>query len=236
MPSEIGFPTLTSDVCLNQKPNKLEICFRKNLAKLTGSAVRINSKKPKGNKTMKQKNGSSHAWFWTCIPTSSSEKSTVSDHSAMRPLHQLNVVLKYLSLPFTLFEPYSKIHLRKNRSNEYFKTILHYFRAYSLLGRYLGRSINELVFFFAGLAEVQVTVLLVWNRRRQGFPATCSIGHCCFCSLLLFTSETLCDSPTFNKQRMNKMSPSRWTCCLETQSARWRHVQWRLWDLFMACC
>ena len=41
---------------------KLEIRFRKNLAKLTGSAVRINSKKPKGKKTMKEKkNVSSHA-------------------------------------------------------------------------------------------------------------------------------------------------------------------------------
>ena len=42
------------------------------------------------------------------------------------------IALKYLSLLFTLFEPYgavfsmnSKIHLRKNSSNEYFKTISH---------------------------------------------------------------------------------------------------------------
>ena len=34
---------------------KLEIRFRKDLAKLTRSAVRINSKKPKGKKTMKEK-------------------------------------------------------------------------------------------------------------------------------------------------------------------------------------
>ena len=33
----------------------LEIRFRKNLAKLTVSAVRINSKKPKRKKTMKEK-------------------------------------------------------------------------------------------------------------------------------------------------------------------------------------
>ena len=51
------------------------------------------------------------------------------------------IVLKYLSLPFTLFELYgavfiinSKIHLTKNSSNEYFKTILHYFRVYLLSG------------------------------------------------------------------------------------------------------
>ena len=50
-------------------------------------------------------------------------------------------VLKYLSLPFTLFEPYgavfimnSKMHLRKNSSNEYFKTISHYLLVYSLSG------------------------------------------------------------------------------------------------------
>ena len=36
-------------------PLKLEIRFRKNLSKLTRSAVRINSKKPKGKKTMKEK-------------------------------------------------------------------------------------------------------------------------------------------------------------------------------------
>ena len=50
---------------------------------------------------------------------------------------------------------------------------------------------NSLVFF----AEVQVAVLLVLNLPRQGFPATCRIGHCCVCSPLLFASEILCDSP-----------------------------------------
>ena len=91
----------------------------------------------------------------------------------------------------------------------------------------IGRSINGLVFFFAGLAKVQVTVLTVLNRRRQGFPATCPSGYCCVCSPQLFASEILRYSPTFNKQRMNKMSPaSRWKCYLESQSARWRHVEW----------
>ena len=74
------------------------------------------------------------------------------------------------------------------------------------LGLYIGRSINGLVFFFAAFAEVQVTVLSVLNLPRQGFPATCPIGHCCVCSPLLFASEILCDSPTYNKQRMNKKS------------------------------
>ena len=51
------------------------------------------------------------------------------------------IVLKHFSLPFTMFESYGavfimnpKIHLRKNSSNEYFKTISHYFRVYSLSG------------------------------------------------------------------------------------------------------
>ena len=137
------------------------------------------------------------------------------------------IILKYLSLPFTLFEPYgavfimnSKIHLRKNSSNEYFKTISHYLRVYSLSCFTVGRSINGLVFFFAAFAEVQVTVLSVLNLPRQGFPATCPVGHCCVCNPRLFASEIFCDLPTYNKQRMNKMSPSLYTCCLETQNAR----------------
>ena len=40
---------------LAQNNIKQEIRFCKNLTKLTGSAVRINSKKPKGKKTMKEK-------------------------------------------------------------------------------------------------------------------------------------------------------------------------------------
>ena len=178
------------------------------------------------------------------------------------------IALKYLSLPFTLFEPCgavfimnSKIHLRKNSTNEYFRTISHYLRVYSLSGFTVGRSINGQVFFFvacvqppspqknrkgapfrffwgkgrlytgyffAAFAEVQVTVLSVLNLPRQGFPATCPVGHCCVCNPRLFASEIFCDLPTYNKQRMNKMSLSRWKCCLETQNARWRHVEWRL--------
>ena len=72
------------------------------------------------------------------------QRNAAYDHSATRLLPQNHIklkVLKYLSLPFTLFEPYgalfimnSKIHLRENSSNEYFKTISHYFRVYSLSG------------------------------------------------------------------------------------------------------
>ena len=80
----------------------------------------------------------------SCTPTSSSEKvrpltTGPCYHCADNSLKL--IVLKYFSLPFTLFEPYgavfimnSKIHLRKNNSNEYFKTISHYFRVYSLSG------------------------------------------------------------------------------------------------------
>ena len=71
---------------------------------------------------------------------------------------------------------------------------------------YIGRSIKGLVFFFAALTEVQVTVLSVLNLPRQRFPANCPIRHCYVGSPLLFASEILCDSPTYNKQRMNKKS------------------------------
>ena len=70
---------------------------------------------------------------------------------------------------------------------------------------------NALVFFFAALTEDQVAVLSVSNLPWQGFPATCLIDHCCVCSPLLFASEILCDlpgdSPTYGKQRMNKIGP-----------------------------
>ena len=138
------------------------------------------------------------------------------------------IVFKYFSLPFTLFERCgavfmmdSKINLRKNSSKEYFKAILHYFRVLFSLGLYNGRSMNALFFFFVALAEVQVAVLSVLNLPRQGFLATCRIGQCCVCSPQLFASEMLYgspgDSPTYSKQKMNKMSPSRLPCCLETK-------------------
>ena len=68
-------------------------------------------------------------------PTYSSAKSEASDHRATWPLQN------YYPLPFALFEPCgavfimnSKIQLRKNSLNEYFRAILHYFRVYSLWG------------------------------------------------------------------------------------------------------
>ena len=141
------------------------------------------------------------------------------------------IVLKYSSLPLTLFEPCgavfminSTINLRKNSSKEYFKAILHYFRVLFTLGLYNSRSMNALIYFFAALAEVQVAVLSVLNLPRQGFLATCRIGQCCVCSPLLFSSDIIydspVDSPTYCKQKMNKMSPSQLPCCLEIQNAR----------------
>ena len=45
----------------------LEIRYQKNLAKLKGSAVRINGNKPKGKNTMKEKNSSGRGSFYTCL-------------------------------------------------------------------------------------------------------------------------------------------------------------------------
>ena len=111
-------------------------------------------------------------------------------------------------LPLTLFEPCgavfimnSKIHLSKNSLNEYFQAISHYYRVYSLSGFLKGRSMNVLVFFYPALAEVQVVVLSVFNLIRQGFPATCRIGHCCVCSTPLSKSAYLEGSSVVLKGR-----------------------------------
>ena len=67
-------------------------------------------------------------------------KSAASDHYTKISLKL--IMLKYFSLPFTLFEPCravfimnSKIHLSKSSSKrDDFKTISHYLRVYSLSG------------------------------------------------------------------------------------------------------
>ena len=115
----------------------LEIRFRKNLAKLTGSSVRINSKKPKRKRTMKEKK-------LDVTKPGFEPASQLPSVKIVRPLTtgpcdrcadsaRKLIVSSSLSLLFTLFEPYgtvfimnSKIHLRKNSSNEHFKTISHY--------------------------------------------------------------------------------------------------------------
>ena len=84
-----------------------------------------------------KKNGSRHAGVETQLHPNFLQHKKVRplttgpcDHCADNSSNLM--VLKYFSLPFTLFEPYgavfimnSKIHLRKNSSNEFFKTISH---------------------------------------------------------------------------------------------------------------
>ena len=67
----------------------LEIRFRENLAKLTGSAVRINSKKPKGKNTMKEKKRNVER-FEPTPQFPPAKVSAVSHHWAMQPLHRLS--------------------------------------------------------------------------------------------------------------------------------------------------
>ena len=88
-----------------------------------------------------------------------------------------------------------------------------------------------MVFFFAALAEVQVTVLSVLNLPRQGLPLV-QLGTVVFAARCFFASEILCDSPAYLKQRMNKKSlavlPGNPKCTMT--------CIWRLYYLFMACC
>ena len=106
----------------------------------TSQRVKIQWKN-NNNKKKKQKTASSPARIWTCTPTFSSINSEASYHWAMQPLQRWNLKfnsLKYFSLPFTpcggVFIMNSRICLRKNSINEYFKAISHYLRVYSLSG------------------------------------------------------------------------------------------------------
>ena len=86
---------------------------------------------------------------------------------------------------------------------------------------YNSRSMNALIFFSVTLAEVQVAVLSVLNLPRQGFLATCQIGH----------------SPLLFLQRMNKIT--RWlTCCVAWKPKMLDDVMPNdvFWSLFMVCC
>ena len=96
------------------------------------------------------------------------------------------ISLMYFSLSFTLFElcgavfiMNSKIHLRKNSLSEYFKAISHSVFIHS---RALYRPLDERTRLFRCSPKVQVAVFSVLNLPRQGFLATCRIGHCCVCS------------------------------------------------------
>ena len=114
----------------------------------------------------------------------------------------------------------------KNSSNEYFNTISHYFCAYSL-SRFIQAA--RLTDWSSSLLSLKFgsPFFRCKTFHAKDFQPLVQSGT------VVFTAR--CYSPTFNKQRMNKMNPSRWTCCLETQSARWRHVEWRFQE-FMACC
>ena len=180
---------------------QLKIRFRKNLAKLKGSAVRIKSKKPNGKKTMKEKKKrrlprgdlNAHSNFLQ-------RKQCGLQGPRGRHIHFLRklISLKYLSLPSTLFEPYGAVFIMNIQRYIWGKiaqtSIQNHFAlspCLFTLGLYVGRSINGLVFFFAAFAEVQVTVLSVLNLPRQGFPASCPVGHCCVCNPWLFASEII---------------------------------------------
>ena len=83
--------------------------------------MRINSKKRKGEKTMKEKTKKDEAtpgFEPSCPPTTSSEKVRLPTTRPCDYCAEL-IVLKYFYLPFTVFEPCgavfimnSKIHLR----------------------------------------------------------------------------------------------------------------------------
>ena len=96
------------------KKHKLEIRSRKNLAKLTGSAVRIKSKKPKGKKTMKENKIEVATPGFEPAPQLPPAKKM--RFLTTRPRnHYSNLLLKYLSLPFTLFEPYGAVFIMNSK-------------------------------------------------------------------------------------------------------------------------
>ena len=91
--------------------------------------MRLDSKNKRVRKTMKEKKN----WKLKKV-----RPLTTGLCNLCGNIHWKLMVLKYLFLLFARFEPYeavfimnSKIHLRKNSSNEYFKTISHYLRVYS---------------------------------------------------------------------------------------------------------
>ena len=139
----------------------------------------------------------------------------------MQQLHSLIflkwVLLKYFSLPFTLLKPCgaviimnSKIHLRKNSLNVYFKTTPYYFCIYSF-----SSFITATRWTHWSFRLLRCSVNLPW----QGFPASSPVGHYCVCSPLLFTPAMVISQHTVNRgwKKWAWMSTSRWSCCLETQ-------------------
>ena len=98
---------------------KLEICFRKIFTKLTGLAVRIYSKKPKGKNTMKEKKMEVVTLGFQPAPQLPLAKKvrllTTRLCDRCTSLLLKLIVLKYLSLPFTLFEPYGTVFIMNSK-------------------------------------------------------------------------------------------------------------------------
>ena len=71
----------------SKRTNILEIRLGKNLAKLTGSAVRINCKKPKGKKKdERKKKGYSHARVRTELPSDYLQRNWPLGHATTAPI------------------------------------------------------------------------------------------------------------------------------------------------------
>ena len=89
----------------------------------------------------------------------------------MRPLHQLSCKINSIEVSFsaiyTVRTLWSCIYQKfkdtfdEKELKRVFQNHFALFPCLFTLGLYIGRSINGLVVFFAGLAEVQVTVLSV---------------------------------------------------------------------------
>ena len=99
---------------------KLEIRFCKNLAKLTGPAVRTNSKKPKCKKKNDERKKMEVATLGLepapQLPPAKKVRFLTTrpcDHYTIR-MSKLTV-LKYLSQPFTLFEPYGAVFIMNSK-------------------------------------------------------------------------------------------------------------------------
>ena len=110
-------------------------------------------------------------------------KSAASDHWAMRPLHQnqqfwsIFLCHSHCSNLVELYLSWIQRYIwGRVAQNEYFKTVSHYLRVYSL-SRYIGRSINGLVSFIAALVQPETSPAAKSNEKRMLSQASWSSGH-----------------------------------------------------------
>ena len=98
----------------------------------------------------------------------------------MRPLNNTTLKLDSIKLFFSAIYTVNEFKdtFEEKELKRVFQSHFALFPCLFTLERYKGRWMNEVV-FLAALAEVQVAVLSVLNLQRQGFLATCRIGHCC---------------------------------------------------------